>query len=282
MKAPHCSSASGEILAEGRHRPAIHQACAGDNAASWYASGAGSLISLPGLTNLIADGDFYSPMNMEALAGGQVLLGHLQTIPFGTLDILSDGAGSTIDVSALSGFVLESGQGQVTAQNGGTILFDSQGLLLANVAINIPHGNPLRPPTLIAPSTLALYGQAWQSYQVEEINTLAPGRPSITFLVPLTNSFQSFASAPPPNTAFVVSNFVANPPILQLGLTPDNKVQLLLYGLTNATYQIQSATNLLKTSAWTTAAEVTMTNAFYFLPETPPAGAAQFYRAKQQ
>jgi hypothetical protein len=247
----------------------------------WQASGAGSVLELPGLTNLqgATCGD---TLNIQALSGGQVLLANLQSITNGSVAFLADDTGSTINLTHLSAFVLQNGQGSLTAENDGTILFNNQAFLLANVAINIPAGNPILPATLIASETLTLYGTAWHSYRVEEWDTLVPGSPVTVLLVPLTNSFEAFAAAPPPNTAFLVTDFVANPPILQLGLTPDSDVQLVLYGVTNAAYQIQSTTNLLAPINWRPGSVVVMTNAFRIFPETSPTGDKQFYRAEQQ
>jgi hypothetical protein len=247
----------------------------------WQASGAGSVLDLPALTNLqgAACGD---TLTIEAVSGGQVLLGNLQTIANGSVAFLSDDTGSIINLTNLSAFVLQSGEGSLTAENGGTILFNNQAFLLANVAINIPAGNPVLPPTLIASERLTLYGTAWHSYRVEEINTLFPGSPVVTILVPLTNSFQAIAAAPPTNIIFLVTDFVANPPILQLELTPGSQVQLVLYGLTNGTYQIQSAPKLSAPMTWTSNNVVAMTNAFYIFPSTLPTGLMQFYRAEQE
>jgi hypothetical protein len=182
----------------------------------------------------------------------------------------------------LSAFVLETGQGSLTAQNGGTILFNNTAFLLANVAISIPAGNPVLPPVLVASQTLTLYGIPWHSYRVEEWNALQPGSPVTTFLVPLTNSFQAFATAPQPNTAFLVADFVANPSILQISLVSEADVQLVLYGLTNATYTVQSTTNLRPRVNWTPVTVAAMTNAFRILPETPTLPPVQFFRAQQQ
>jgi fibronectin-binding autotransporter adhesin len=249
--------------------------------ALWQASGAGSILDLPGLTNLqgAACGD---TLTIQALSGGQVLLPDLQSITNGNVAFLSDDTGSTINLTGLSAFVLQHGQGSLSAENGGTILFSNQAFLLANVAVSLPAGISGLPATLIASDTLTLYGTAWHSYRVEERDTLAPGSPLTVLLVPLTNSFEAFAAAPPPNTAFEVTDFVANPPILQMLLTPDSEVQLVLYGLTNATYQIESTTNLHAPILWTPGSELVMTNAFRIFPETPPTGVQQFYRAEQQ
>ena len=247
----------------------------------WQASGAGSLLQMSHLTNIVGStcGYFF---DIQALAGGQVLLGDLQSITNGGVAILSDGAGSTINLIGLSDFVLQSGEGSVTAQNGGTIILNPQPLLLGNVAIDIATGTPGLPPAVVAPSALTLFATPWDSYRVEELNPLLPGSPLATILVPLTNNFQSIAILPAANTTFQVTEFVANPPILQLGLTPDNQVQLVLFGETNATYQIQSTPNLRAPITWTPGSVAAMTNSFRIFPETPPEGPSQFYRAQQQ
>jgi hypothetical protein len=221
-------------------------------------------------------------LNIQALSGGQVRLDNLASIQNGNVAFLSDGTGSVIDLSQLSGFVITTGQGQITAQNDGTILLNNQAFLLANVAVNIPAGNPALPPTLIASGELTLYGTAWHSYRVEEWNTLQPESPATVLLVALTNSFQAIAAAPPTNATFVVTDFVANPPILQMAWTPGSQVQLVLFGLTNATYQVQSASNLAAPVNWSPGSVAAMTNAFRVFPAAPPAGVAQFYRAQQQ
>ena len=117
---------------------------------------------------------------------------------------------------------------------------------------------------------------------MEEWDPLVPGSPVTVLLVPLTNNFEAVAAVPPSNTAFLVTDFVANPPILQLVVTPDSEVQLVLYGLTNATYQIESTANLLAPIIWTPGSVVEMTNAFRIFPGAPPTSVKQFYRAEQQ
>jgi hypothetical protein len=248
---------------------------------NWQASGAGSVLELPGLTSLQGADCSYS-FNIQALSGGQVLLGGLQDVASGDVAFLSNDTGSIINLTNLALFVLQNGQGSLVAQNGGTILLPNQALILGNVTVNIPAGNPILPPTLVAPQGVTLYGTPWHSYQVEARNALQPDSPVVTLLIPLTNSFQTIASVLPPNTDFSVTDFVANPPILQLGPTPDGQLQLVLFGLTNATYQIQSATNSRGRLTWTPGSVAVMTNAFRIFPETMPGGTMQLYRAEQQ
>jgi hypothetical protein len=246
---------------------------------TWQANGVGSVLSLPGLTHVTGN-TVCGFLNVKALNGGQVLLSNVTGIQNGYQTFLSDGAGSVLDLSSLSGMVLVNGLGQLTAQNGGAMLLNTQAFLLANVTINIPPGNPVLPPTLIASSSLTLYGQPWNSYLVEAQNTLIPESP-FTFAarVPLTNAFQAFASAPPPNTAFRITEFVADPPTLDLVFLPGSQYEVILYGAPGKTYQIQSTTNLL--SAWAPTSVVTMTNSFRIFGPAPVISLDIFFRYGQ-
>ena len=251
----------------------------------WQASGIGSRIVLAGLTSVVSPpncGAYY--VNVTAQSGGRVELPAAQAISGGYVAILADGIGSVVDLHSLSGFLM-SGQGSLTAQNGGVILLNNQAWLLANVSINIPPGNPVLPPTLIAAPTLTLYGQAWHSYWVEKLDTSNPASGwQFVARVPLTNAFQAFAAAPPLNTAYRVWEFVADPPILDGFRAPGQQYSLILYGATNKSYQLQSTSDLTPPSTWTAGTVVSMTNAFRFLPPAPigPSGPRQFFRAKEQ
>jgi hypothetical protein len=246
---------------------------------TWLASGAGSVLSLPALTNLTGN-LVCGQLAVKALGGGQVQLGSVNSIDNGTLTFLSDGTNSEINLDNMSGMVLASGQGTLTAENGGSILLNTQAFLLGNVAVNVPPGNPILPPTLVPGSALTLYGTPWNSYKVQERSTLEPDSPWATFYVPLTNDFEILSPTVPPNTAFTVTEFIANPALLQGSVNADSQFQLLLFGPPTATYQIQTATNL--PGPWSSLTTVAMTNEFRFLPATPIAAARQFYRAKQE
>jgi len=246
---------------------------------TWEANGVGSVLSLPGLTNLTGN-TLCGYLNVKALNGGQVLLSNVVGIQNGFQSFVSDGVGSVIDLSRMSGMVLVNGLGQLTAQNGGTMLLNTQAFLLANVSINIPVGNPVLPPTLIASSSLTLYGQPWNSYMIEEQNTLIPNSP-FTFVthVPLTNAFQPFASVPPPNTAFRAVKFVADPAILDVVILPGQQDEVVLYGPPGKSYQVQSTTNL--QSSWKPGGVASMTNSFRIFPPAVMISPAEFFRYKQ-
>ena len=150
--------------------------------------------------------------------------------------------------------------------------------------MNIPPGNPVLPPTLIASPTLTLYGKAWHSYWVERRDTSVPGSSWVfAARVPLTSSFQAFAPAPPPNTAFRVFEFVADPPILELWPQPGQQVQLVLYGAPAKTFELQTTNTLPKLPTTWSFYETTgtMTNSFRIFPPFTPSNPRLFYRAKE-
>jgi hypothetical protein len=267
----------------------------GQTTFTWQASGAGSVLRLANMTNVLGDGALNGTLSIQALAGGRVELGQVLAMDAGydgiyggyqrAIQVLADGTDSVIDLSSLSGFANPLSGSSIVAQNGGTVLFNDQAFLLANVAISIPPGNPVLPPTLVASPTLTLYGKAWHSYWVEKLDTSNPATGwQFVARVPLTNAFQTFAGAPPPNTAYRVWEFVADPPILDVFRAPGQQYYLILYGATSETYQLQSTPDLTPPSTWTPGTVVNMTNAFRILPPAPfgPPGTSQFFRAKEE
>jgi hypothetical protein len=146
-----------------------------------------------------------------------------------------------------------SGASSLTADNGGAILFNNQAFLLANVGINIPPGNPILPATLIASPALTLYGQPWHSYWIEERDTRSDLNPWVYGArIPLTNSFQAFAPAPPPNLD-----------------TPSK------------TNQLFSTTSLAAGTTWQPGVVTKMTNAFRIMAPMPATDPKRFFRAKR-
>ncbi len=109
----------GEVLA----LPGVtaeHPAC---GSMTWKASGAGSVLDLPGLTNL-TEPACYDALTIQALSGGQVILSNAVTIEAanGSVSVQADGSNSLVNLSALatnlSALSLE-------ASGGGTLLMPS-------------------------------------------------------------------------------------------------------------------------------------------------------------
>ena len=118
-------ASGGSVLSVPAARGYANPACG--YLATFQASGAGSRIMLAGLTNavslLLNCGGFW--LYVTALNGGRVELPAVKAISQGYLSITADGRGSVVDLSSLSGFVMD-GQGSLTAQNGGIILLNDQ------------------------------------------------------------------------------------------------------------------------------------------------------------
>ncbi len=90
---------------------------------TFRAQGPGSLLDLSTLTSLTGGGGIFAELFIEALGGGQVNLSGVSTIPSGNVQVLADGAGSTVDLSALASFTdtNPNGTSSLEARNGGAI-----------------------------------------------------------------------------------------------------------------------------------------------------------------
>ena len=297
---------------------------------TWQASGAGSVLALPALTNLMSV--WYYNLSINALAGGQVVLTNLtsldgavtvladgassmvdlsglqsttegsslyftaqsgglvdlHTLPSffgGPVQVLADGGGSVIDLRGLSSFITRSGQSSLTARNDGILRLYPDAFLLANVAVSISAGSSsVLPSSVTANNALMLYGTPWHSYWVERFNTCGSTNGWQFFArVPLTNAFQVFAPLPKPCETFRLWEFVADPPILDASRIGADQVQLVIYGHTNANFQVETAPSLDITPAdwapWSSTGP--MTNTFRIFPSFPAAEEKRFFRTEQ-
>jgi hypothetical protein len=239
------------------------------------------LINLSNLTSVVVDEG--SRLYLWARNGGRIDLRKLSSLSTGAVIVLADGVNSVIDLRGVTAFISSGNySSSLTVANNGSIVFNDQAFLLANVSINIPSGNPLLPPTLIASPTLTLYGKPWHSYWIEKRDTRQALNPWLfAARVPLTNSFQPFAPAPLPDTEFRLFDFVANPPILDLVQAANHQVQIVLYGTPNTTAQVVSKTEVQPPSTWQTWSTIAMTNAFRIFPPASPADPRRFFKATQ-
>ncbi len=103
--------------------------------ATLEATGSGSALTIAGLASLTVDLNSGSQVQVEALAGGVVNLPGLTHVSGGPLALVSDGAGSVIDVSSLTHF--NSDGGTVSATNNGIIQHPAPGTGGA-LALNSP------------------------------------------------------------------------------------------------------------------------------------------------
>ena len=247
----------------------------------WQATGIGSVLDMSTVTNLYG-GDCFS-FNLQANSGGQLLLGNLGTINGYDIVVLADGVGSVVDLSKLTNFFASTAvNSSLTALNSGVVLFDAEAFVMVNVGVNIPPGNPVLPPISIFAPNIVVRGTAWHSYLLEQRSLLSADAPWQFFSrVPLTNYFHKAFGKPPVNTAFRVSEFIADPAVLELSRMSNGLAQLLLYGTTTNTYQIESTTNLIAPILWTPGDTATMTNAFRFFTPASAIEPHRFFRSKK-
>jgi ureidoglycolate hydrolase len=253
----------------------------GNQNPTWQANGSGSLVDLSALIHLTVG--YSRVLYVQAYGGGKVDVRGLTSLSTGPVQLTADGTGSLIDASGLSSFVsIGSSASSLTARNAGAISLNSQVLLLANVAINIPPGNPILPPTLAASPTLTLYGQPGHSFWIEKRDTRSDLNPwMFVARVPLTNAFQVVAPAASPNTEYRVWDFVADPPIIDILPAAGHQIQLVIYDTPGRTNQLLTATTLAPGTQWQAGPATVMTNAFLTLPPTAASDPVRFFRAKR-
>jgi len=253
----------------------------GNQSPVWHAEGAHSLIDLSQVLGISVG--YYNILKVEAYSGGKVDLHRLDGLSTGSVQVTSDGSGSAIDLSGLSGFISTGDHSSsLTAQHSGTVSLGTSAFLLCNVDIHIPAGNPVLPPTIAASSTLTLYGKAWHSYWVDMRDTTVPLNPWVFALrVPLTNSLQPLALTLAADTDYRVYEFVADPPILDISPAPNNHSRLIVYETPGMTDAIIKASSLTNGTVWAVDGTVIMTNSFRDLGTTSNSYPARYFRAKR-
>jgi hypothetical protein len=253
----------------------------GNQSPTWDAEGSGSLIDLSQVIDLFVD--YYQFVVVEAHSGGKVDLHRLVALCTSSVQVTSDGSGSKVDLSALTGFISTGDHSSsLTAQNSGKVLLGTNAFLLGNVDISIPPGNPVLPPTVAASGQLTLYGRAWHSYWVEQRDTSLELNPWVfAARVGLTNSLQPFAPAPAPNTEYQVWEFVADPPILDLFPAANHHSLLIIYDTPGKTNQLLKASSLTNGTTWATDVKTIMTNSFRNLGATSNSYPVRFFRAQR-
>ena len=130
---------------------------------------------------------------------------------------------------------------------------------------------------------LTLYGTPYSSYFIQSATNLNP--PLVwnnVFPVALTNYV---ASLPVPNTGpdvvfYRAAEFVADPPLLQSLLNPDQSRNLVLFGVPTNQYTIQYKTTLSSTVSWSALVTTMLTNSFAYIP-LPGTNPVIFYRARK-
>lgn len=79
-----------------------------------------------------------------------------------------------------------------------------------------------------------------------------------------------------------MSQFVADPPVLDITGVGDGNVQVVLYGKPDQTYLLKSGIGLAAPSSWPTFATVAMTNSFRILPVSTSPEPTRFFRGEME
>ena len=129
---------------------------------------------------------------------------------------------------------------------------------------------------------LTLYGNPGASYELDYKTNLVAGSWQFGWLVPLTNTYASFAAnGSLPQVFYRAVEFSANPPILELSSATPSNLVLLLYGQNGTNYTIMTGTNLANTANWTALAGFSLTNSFQFINTGSATNQMQFFRARK-
>jgi DNA-binding Xre family transcriptional regulator len=102
---------------------------------TWTVSGAGSVLDLSSLTNLL--GGRCGSLELEASDGGTIDLRRLASITEGTVRILADGSDSRIELDVLENFLSPSATSRVMITNGGTLRLNESATIFSGVEIAV-------------------------------------------------------------------------------------------------------------------------------------------------
>ena len=103
--------------------------------------------------------------------------------------------------------------------------------------------------------------------------------------IPATNGVVVVGSAPESWQAFRVHEFVSDTPFIDVDLVGSSAARLIVYGQTNRSFQVESASRLEAPPAgWSPTGLRTgaMTNTFRIFPTFPATEPNRFYRVKQE
>jgi hypothetical protein len=176
------------------------------------AAGAGSRLELPVLTSVINGSHYDASLRIEAAEGGTIDLkavGQIVEADSGDtrlreVAILADGAGSSIDLSALALFrdVNSDSRSSIGVANGGQINLNLPALVSENVDLNLPvPGAPVLASATSQPQPAASYGAQEPIGSAESGDTAeGGGSPSDWVDIETIEEVRGFlAAAPDPN-----------------------------------------------------------------------------------
>ncbi len=211
---------------------------------------------------------------INASHGGAVLLPALTQLSLGNIYMMDAGTG--LDLSSISTFIDPMRNSSLLVTNGAALTLNSSGFLFSGVDMSLSGAVDLQTNT----SVMGLYGTPWRGYQIEMRPTESTGSWSVFKRMPLMQKSQSVGPAAVEGTEYRVFEINGEPPVVDLTPAGPGTAGLVLYGLTNATYRIETSLGL-ESNTWTLGAPITMTNAFRILPPVNTTASKTFYRARK-
>ena len=235
---------------------------------SWTARGAGSAIRLPGLA-WMSGGDCL-PLTVEATSGGEVSLSALTNIESGWVKMLADGSGSVLRFPMLGNFVDAEKRSSLVTTNAGRLDLGSAALVTSGVQLDLFWGTSNVLPVQLSSDQLILHGRAWHSYRVDRYGLpSATTTPELYARIPLLQDFQVIGPAAGPEVGFLATEFVMDPPGLELTALPGIGVGKVVFGPPGKSYNLLGAGTVDTARPWEWVSTVTLTNSFSILPNEP-------------
>ena len=205
-----------------------------------------------------------------SFGGGQLFHG-TQAVAQLSFQAISNAHSAFVPLGITNAHVLNSA-GQTIAndliQNGRIVLVGQEPLLEAGLNSNMSR-------------LLTLYGKPGASYMTQWKTNLMGGWHQ-GWRIPLTNMVEAFSAVglDGPVEYYRAYEFVANPPMLEIGSFTNHALNLLLYGQPGQSYTLQTTTNL-SGSLWSDILALPFTNSFYFINGIPATNRAMWFRARE-
>jgi hypothetical protein len=99
--------------------------------------------------------------------------------------------------------------------------------------------------------------------------------------VALTETLKLIGARPPTDLVLRVYAFIANPPELDVQVPDAGLNQVILFGVPEQTYRLESTTSIANPIIWENGPTKTMTNSFFIFPSAGITNDVRFYRARK-
>ena len=246
-----------------------------------YAQGSDAIIDVSGVTNIV--GSSGTPLYVYSYDGGLVDLRGVNGISGVTFTVLSQGIGSVVNLSGLTGLTPRQAGSSLTTLTGGIIILNDTALLISNIRLDFESSPNSIIPTFANPgSDLVLYAHVWKAYLIEARDARDPNSPWTLYRrVAMTNAIQTVGSLPPPDLSFRVTELIADTPALDIQKLSGQQTRVILFGVTGQNYRLETRQTLNPATPWQSVTTVTLTNSFRIFPASPSVEPTRFYQARK-